>query len=274
MSTFKEVFKQPFQRQFKDYTGYEPETSAFVNRVETDGGTVEDQDFLDQFISHAKNNGYYGDIVAAYSPSWGVKGTATASKLYSVIGASSDLAQAVGGKQPTISVGSENGNTVLTFDGTDDFLSDAFGFNLPETIILMGFRQITWTANDFICDGAAGIVGAIKQVTGTPKLTQQVGAGLGADNSDLAVNTAGHVRALFNQPSDSKLQIDRNAEVASSLATVANMSGFSLGGKFNDSTWANISVGAIVLLNSAVDGDYGRKMEAIYEFGRSVYNTP
>jgi hypothetical protein len=251
------------------------ETRAFVSRVKADGGTVEDVSYLDQFISDAKRNGYYNDIVAAYSPSWGVKGTTTASKLYSVIGAGQDMEQTTGSKQPSITLNAQNGRTILTFDGVDDFFTKSFVFNLPATVIMMGMRQITWTANDFISDGQGAITGGIKQITATPSITQQVAADVGGTpNNDLAVNTAAHLRALFNQPTSAILQIDNNAEVDTGVTTVSNLNGFSLGGKFNDTLWANISVGAVVLLMPAVDGTLAAKMSAIYNFSKQAYGTP
>lgn len=254
--------------------GLEQEAAEFQKRVVADGGAVEDAEFLNAFILDAKANGYYDDIVAAYSPSWGVKGTTTASKLYSIIGASSDILQVLGSKQPTITAGAENGRSIITTDGVDDMLQGSFALAVPETIILMGFRQKTWIANDFLFDGFSGLSGTIKQSGVTPNLSTQVSGNVGTQDGNLAVDTVGHLRALFDLPTAQTLQIDSNAETSDTFAGAPNMNGFTFGSRDTGVQAAHESVGAIVILNAAVDANYAAKMEAIRQFGISAYGTP
>jgi hypothetical protein len=258
--------------------GLDPATVSFKQRVEADGGTVEDVNFLNSFITNAKNNNYYDDIVAAYSPSWGVKGTTTASDLYSITGAAYDLAQGTASKQLAITAAAENGKSILTADGIDDIMQRAFTYEGPETVILLGLRMKTWTISDLFFDGLTGGVasGAVQMRVSSNRVALNVGGfGVSDVNVDLGVDTAAHLRALFNDPSGvGALQIDANAEVTTTLPTNVNMGGFSLGGSAIDSLWANISVGTILLLNSAVDGNYAAKMAAIYNFSQSAYGTP
>ncbi|MCK5602008.1 hypothetical protein KAR91_09070 [Candidatus Pacearchaeota archaeon] len=249
-----------------------PETTAFVERVIADGGTVEDVNFLNQFISDAKANNYSDDIVAAYSPSWGVKGGATASDLYSITGASSDIVQAVGANQPTISLADLVGKTRLTFDGTADFLkSGAFTFNQPETVILGGFQQVSWTGGDRLMDGLNNTTMQLSQAGSSPAIG--VNAGAFFSGPTIPVATDVHARYLFNGASSAG-QRDAVAEVTGDAGT-NNAGGFTLGSIGDGgSSWANIKVGLVILLSSAVDGNYATKMTAIYNFSKSAYGTP
>lgn len=250
-----------------------PEISVFVDRVLADGGTVEDATFLNSFVTHAKNNGYYDDIVAAYSPSWGVKGTTTASKLYCIKGATADLTQVVGANQPAINTNDLNGKTRILANGTSNFMqSGAFTLDQPHTNIFMGVEQESWTNNDHLCSGLNAGAGVVFQFTATPDLYLFSGT-VSSSNSDATLATPAHLRALFNGAS-SVSQVDNNAGVSSD-AGVAGTGGFSL---FSDHTggtkWINASVGAVVLLNSAVDANYAAKMAAIKAFSASAYGTP
>jgi hypothetical protein len=251
------------------------ESATHINRVNANGGTVQDPNFLNQQIANAMANDYWTDIVAGWSPSWGVKGTTTASKIYSITGAGQDQEQTTGSKQFAITQNGQNGRPIFEADGIDDFITKAFAFNLPATIILMGFKQKSWTINEFLFDGQGAITGGLKQVTATPSITQQVAADVGGTpNSDLAVNTAAHVEILFNQPTGAHIRVDSNAAVDTGVTTVANLSGFSFGGKFNDTLWAEESVGAILCMMPAVDASRDAKMAAIRAFSKEAYNTP
>lgn len=274
---FKPVFSPVFSPVFGPILGFEPETNAFVIRVLADGGAVEDVGFINAFIIHAKSNGYFDDIVAAYSPSWGVKGTTTASKLYSITGAGQDLEQTTGSKQPTIDVGVQNGKTIIKTDGISQIIQGVFPYNGPETVALMGFRHILYTSTRVLIDGMSETAsGALQHIGGTPFITQNVAGVSAAASNELPLDTAGHLRSLFNDPvsNGSKLQINNNAENTGDLTIAKNMSGFSFGGAAADSLWEKICVGGIVLLNSPVDADYGAKMAAIYAFSKEAYGTP
>jgi hypothetical protein len=265
------------QRMFVSSVQMQAEARAFIDRVEADGGTVEDQVFLNRFISHAKANGYYDDIVAAYSPSWGVKGTTTASKLYSVLGSAQDIEQTTGSKQPTITTGAQNGKTIITTDGISQIIKGAFINNVPATVIIMALKQVTWSNGMTIFDGGNASFRGVRQRNVTPQIYHRVGATNGTvPTSDLAVNTAGHARFLLNNPTDNDTQIDGNAEVLDAVAVAANMDGFSFGGPYADAVgWSNVSGGAFVILNTTPGtAAYTAKMAAIESFGQQEYATP
>jgi hypothetical protein len=285
----KIVGNDPFSAISRDYTRYcdrivgnggtiflEPEVIARAAQIEADGGTVEDILFWDSLVKDGKANGYYSDIVAAYSPSWGVKGTTTASKLYSIIGAAQDIEQTLGSKQPTITTGAQNGKTIITTDGVSQIIKAAFTNNVPVTVVIMALKQITWANGMTIFDGGNAAFRGARQRNVTPQISQRIGATNGALVSDLAVGTAAHARFLLNNPTDNDIQIDNNAEVTDAIAVAGNMDGFSFGGPFPDvAGWANVSGGAFVMLNTTPGTpDYTSKMDAIRTFSKGAYATP
>jgi hypothetical protein len=268
---FNELFNPVFRDAFTTSSGYQLETESFTDRVIADGGTVEDKDFLDRFIVHAKGNGYYDDIVAAYSPSWGVKGTTNASKLYSVKGATQDLEQSTGASQPEIVTNATNGKTVLRADGNDHCMTVAFTFNRPETFIFGGLKNITWVNVDRISDGGVNARALITNFTTTPQILVNSGQN-GATNTDLSVGVSHHLRALMSS-SATELQVDNNSET-SGAAALFEAAGFTIFSQADGTLAANAECGLWILLNSAVDANYDSKMAAIYDFSRKEYATP
>lgn len=275
MSMFKPLFSSLFSPVFSPVAGYEPETFIFATRVIDDGGTVEDLSFVNEFIVHAKINGYFNDIVAAYSPSWGVKGATTASKLYSITGADQDLEQTTGSKQPTISIKAQDGKTIITTDGISQMLQGTFPYGKPETVVLCGIKIISYISTSIFVDGSGGGLssGALQQAGGSPNFKQNVGGIQGDANGDLPIGDVCYIRSLFNDPivNGSKTQVENNAEVTGNLTNDVDMDGFTFGSAATDTLFSNVSLGCIVLLNSAVDGDYAAKMEALRVFSVNQY---
>jgi len=135
-------------------------------------------------------------------------------------GAGNDLKQtgADGTKPLSLDIG-------LHFDGSSDFLfTDNFTFNRPEFIYAV-IRQMSWTLNDFLFDGATNATGLVQQSDVTPRLNVYAGAGIG--NTDLKLLKWGIARVLFNA-TNSSLQIDANAATTGNTGT-GNMGGFTLG---------------------------------------------
>ncbi|MBK9357712.1 MAG: hypothetical protein IPN08_10050 [Bacteroidales bacterium] len=111
------------------------------------------------------------------------------------------MAQAVGTNQPLLTA-----NGVL-FDGIDNFMSTAnFTLNQPITYYMV-IRQITWSEVDYLISGkAANGSTAIRQAVSTPGISV-LSSNLVANNTNLALNTFGYVRAIINR-SSSKLQVN------------------------------------------------------------------
>lgn len=250
-----------------------PDARTFIDRVIADGGTVEDISFLNSFVKNAKANNYWSDIVAAYSPSWGVKGTTTASSLYSITGVATDLLQAAATNRPTISAADLAGKSRLTFDGIDNFMkTPAFTFNQPETVVIGGYQAVTWGNNKDVFDGDTILKMQLRQQTTSPLMDMYAGT-FGPAPANVTIGSDFHIRALFNGVSS---VFQRDAETANTgNVGASNAGGFTLGATGDGaSKFGNIKIGMVVLLSSAVDGSYAAKMTALYNFSKSVYGTP
>lgn len=46
---------------------------TYRNKVQTDGGTIINEDYLTERLDHAKENGYFSDIAVWYASEFGVK---------------------------------------------------------------------------------------------------------------------------------------------------------------------------------------------------------
>lgn len=252
----------------------DPTVSSRAAEIIADGGVVEDIGYWDSFIKYAKYNtifSFYNDIIFAGSPSWGRKGVTNASKIYEIIGASPDLTQVAGVRQPLITVNDLIGKTRLTADGISHSMNTA-GFVLaqPYTVIFMGLEQESWTNNDHLCSGVNAGSGVVFQFTATPDIHAFSGT-VSTPTSDAILTTPVHLRALFNGAS-SALQVDDNVEVASDFGA-ATAGGIYLFSDHAMAKNAHISLGAYVVLDSAVDANYAAKMAAIKAFSAAAYGT-
>jgi hypothetical protein len=165
------------------------------------------------------------------------------------LGSGRDLIQATGTNQPLwVTPGS------VLLDGLDNFMKTAAIASLdqPEFIIMV-FRQVTWTNNDTVFDGATANKGKVVQSATTPGLVGYAGAA-SAQNNNLAVNTWGIMRCLFNGVS-SKLQINVTAATTFNCGT-AHMGGFTLGARGDNTLFGNIEVKEIIGLDVAPTSDY------------------
>lgn len=160
-------------------------------------------------------------------------------------GNANHLLQATGTHQPLWQA------TGVLFDGVDNFMKcSAFTFNQPEQIYIL-FKQVTWTANDRIFDGNVNLSGILYQTGTTPDIQIYASTNSPA-NANLAINTWGIVRVLFNGAASS-LQVNETAKWTGN-AGANNMSGFVLGARGDGtSSWGNIEVKDVILRN-VIDG--------------------
>jgi hypothetical protein len=119
------------------------------------------------------------------------------------------LVQANPARQPVVTAGAINGLPVITFDGVDDFLNDAFTLVQPTTVFAV-FRQRTWTINDYIYDGFASTGMGLSQRVATPGLSLIAGAAA-ANNTNAALSTYVLTTAIYSGAS-SVLQVNNTAE--------------------------------------------------------------
>lgn len=103
-----------------------PETQAYIDRVEADGGTVHDKDWVDTVITTLKDLGVYPDCVFLGDANMGTDAGSTGEgvgTLYDASGNEYDATQSDSAKKPTLGNDSIfGGKHVLVFDGTDDVM--------------------------------------------------------------------------------------------------------------------------------------------------------
>jgi len=174
--------------------------------------------------------------------------------------AGNHLYQATLANQPILSAA--NG---LLFDGTNDFLATlAFVLVRPEFIYFVG-RQITWTNNDKLFDGlgVAGL-GSMSQTGASPNIAISAGVSSPQDGN-LALNTFGIVRALFNG-AGSSLQVNLNAAWNGNTG-VNNMGGFVLGANGVLGQPSNIQAKEIIIRRTV---DNAAVQQQIYNYLRAA----
>jgi hypothetical protein len=154
----------------------------------------------------------------------------------------------------------------VLWDGIDDFMDATFVYAQPE-FIYMVMRQVTWTNGMYMVDGGAIATGIIQQEGTTPQI--RVYAGSASSNSaDLAVNTWGILRVLFNGAS-SKLIVDGNTPIAGDFGAL-DMGGITIGASGGGAAnWANIEVKEVVARNIA---DTAPNEAIIYDYLKSKYS--
>ncbi len=170
-----------------------------------------------------------------------------------------DLLQAAGTNQP---LWSSDG---VLFDGVDNFMKCVgFTYDQPEMIYIV-IKQVTWTVGEGIFDGNANNKGLLFQQATTPGIIAYAGSASG-QNDNLAVNTFGIVRILFNGAL-SKLQIDETAATIGDFGAI-NMEGFLLGANGGETVFGNIQVKEIIL-RKIVDSESDE--QAIYDYLKKKY---
>ena len=159
----------------------------------------------------------------------------------SIIGAN-HLLQTTGTNQPLWTTDG------VLFDGIDNFMKcAAFTWNQPE-FIYMVMKQVTWTITEYFFDGDTNNKGMARQDALTPGIKAYAGT-MSIQNDNLAVNTWGIIRLLFNGAS-SKLIVNETAPTLWNCG-VNNMGGFTLGTRGDFATLhSNIQVKEIINRNS------------------------
>ncbi len=156
------------------------------------------------------------------------------------------LLQADTSKSPTASA------TGLLFDGVDDLMNaTAFTLVQPEFIYVV-FRNVTWFNFDNIFDGNLAATGRLLQGSGSsPDIRADV-ANVSPVNANLAPNTFGIVRVLFNGV-NSILQVNETAADIWDCGA-GNMGGFRIAASITPGQWSNIEIKEIII-RKAADGD-------------------
>ena len=155
------------------------------------------------------------------------------------------LVQATDAARPAL-----QGDNSILFDGVDDTLKAVFTLNQPCTIYLL-FKQVSWTANEYIFDGNVGDSTILRQRFGgaSPELAIYAGSGVGND-ANLAVDSYGVAIVIFNGAS-SFLGINSNAGATLDAGT-NNPGGFSLASN-TFGQFSNIQVKEGIIYSAAHD---------------------
>lgn len=153
-----------------------------------------------------------------------------------------DLLQAANAKKPIWSV---NG---ILFDGIlfSDYMQTAtFILNQPVFIYIV-VKQVIWANISYIFDGFADSTGVVAQSTASPGISAYAGFPT-AISYDLAINTWGIVRVLFNG-AGSKFIVDNHAADVTNTGPGV-MAGFTLGSAASTGNNSNIQVKEILIRN-------------------------
>lgn len=176
------------------------------------------------------------------------------------LGSGHDLLQASGTNQPELRADG------MFFDGIDNFFKTApFAYEQPEYVYLV-MKQITWSSLDAIFDGNTSTSGVLWQTGSSPNLSTFAGAGV--NNNQLALDTWGIVRVLFNGI-PSLLQINANAPVTGNSGT-SDMGGITMGSRGQaDTRYAHMMVKEAIFRKAA---DSEANSNKIYNYLKSKYS--
>lgn len=117
------------------------------------------------------------------------------------------------------------GTSWLMSNGTSHTMATAaFVLDQPCTLFALA-KDLTWTLNDYICDGAAKDSGALIQSATTPRFKVSAGSAIG-ENAGLAVGTLG-IRCAVINGADSLTQVNLGTPVTGD-AGAAQMDGVTL----------------------------------------------
>lgn len=177
-------------------------------------------------------------------------------------GNGNDLVQATETNKPTW-----NSNGIL-FDGVDNFMkAAAFTLVQPEFIYIV-VKQVTYSANDRFFDGNTTNKGIVYQAGTTPQIQAYAGAS-STNDSNLALDTYGILRVLFNGAS-STLQVNGNAQITGNFGA-ADMGGFYLAANAatGGSQFGNIEVKEVIIRNVA---DSAQDEGTIYNYLADKYS--
>jgi len=134
----------------------------------------------------------------------------------------------------------------LLFDGFNDYMKcNTFPLSQPVMIYAV-IKQVTWTVAEVLWDGnGASNRCGLTQVTSTPRIASFSVWTQNINNDNLAVDTWGIVRAIYNGASSS-LQVDGDA-AGTGTNNASSPDGFTLGATYVFTANANIQVKAVII---------------------------
>ena len=142
----------------------------------------------------------------------------------------------------------------ILFNGTTNFLTTTDYVQAQPVSIYIVIKQVTWTINDrFINGRGGGDRCMIYSADATPGIAVNGGTSNSTISNNLAVNTWGVIRVIFDGAS-SKFTVDDHDAITGSWGTNAP-TGFTLGAnQLGTAQWSNIQVKELIY-RSAADSD-------------------
>lgn len=162
------------------------------------------------------------------------------------------LASTVDSRRPLLRAGSV---VHLEFDGIDDHLRAVFTANQPFTRVSL-LKQISWTANDQILDGASIDATRVYQTGSSPAFLVRSVSGIITPSPAPAVGDWFVIAEVYNGAS-SKVQINLNSAVTGTLGAT-NPGGITIAGRGDGggAVYANIGWGGTLMVSGvASDAD-------------------
>lgn len=160
------------------------------------------------------------------------------------------LSQAAGGQQPAYNATGLNGKPTITFDGTDDFMSNA-SLDLPAApyFYWMVFSAVSWTVNDTLLASGSNGVGQVLQRGSTPQIGACNNGVSGAYfNTGAVLGSWYRMRVSFTNSTSDYIRIGSTNTTGTNMGTAASAAGFNLGKNTSAANYANISVAALMVL--------------------------
>ena len=157
---------------------------------------------------------------------------------------------------PTVT-GTQNGLTYVDFNGTDEYGSvTSFSNSQPLTIYLV-LRQDAWVNNRPVVNMS---VPSILQQGGTPGVRIQLAAGGNIDNPDLATDTWGIFKAVFDDASSSS-QVNNETAATGDLEATTGATIFNIATNNVTTVFTNISLAEILFIDGTVSAGTDTKIK-------------
>lgn len=157
--------------------------------------------------------------------------------------------------RPTLTAGAVNGHAAVTFDGADDYLSNAFGIIAQPFHVFWVGKQVSNTANEGIHGSATWGERSETIQAGVHNIAQYAGgAGNKNTNGGWIVGEYELVASLFSGVSSSII-VNNDATVASGENPGTNgHDGLILGALFGPINFGNVAIAEFVIYSKEVTG--------------------
>lgn len=173
------------------------------------------------------------------------------------------FAQGTGAARPTQSAsGGPNSQPMMTFDGSDDFISCALVRAAPATtpsVVWMVMRQVSWTSNDAIINDNAGAF-AMLQRTASPQIAMS-NVTIVNNNAGMTIGTWGRLQAYFSGSTSDEILAIATASTGASAGNTAG-TGPRIGTNSGGTTFGNFELAEYALFKAKPDAGQKTLLDA------------